>query len=57
MHGVLVKRLGDLSLPRISVVRLTDRPNMTIDVYHGRNTTIQQQCNKYLRVGGGGENP
>ena len=39
MHEVLVNRLGGLSLPRKSVVRLTDRPDMTLDVYHGRNTT------------------
>ena len=32
-----------LSLPRKSVVRLTDRPDMTLDVYRGRKTTIQQQ--------------
>ena len=31
-----VNRLGGLSLPRKSVVRLTDRPNMTLDVYRGR---------------------
>ena len=43
MHEVLVNRLGGLSLPRKSVVRLTDRPNMTLDVYRGRKTTIQQQ--------------
>ena len=43
MHEVLVNRLGDLSLPRKSVVRLTDRPDMTLDVYRGRKTTIQQQ--------------
>ena len=42
VHEVLVNRLGGLSLPRKSVVRLTDRPNMTVDVYHGRKTTIQQ---------------
>ncbi|MEW8247637.1 MAG: hypothetical protein AB2768_16570, partial [Candidatus Thiodiazotropha endolucinida] len=30
-------------LPRKSVVRLTDRPDMTLDVYRGRKTTIQQQ--------------
>ena len=41
MHEVLVNRLGGLSLPRKSVVRLTDRPDMTIDVYRGRKTTIQ----------------
>ena len=43
MHEVLVNRLGGLSLPRKSVVRLTDRPNMTFDVYHGHKTTMQQQ--------------
>ena len=42
MHEVLVNRLGGLSLPRKSVVRLTDRPNMTLDVYRGRKTTMQQ---------------
>ena len=30
-------------MPRKSVVRLTDRPDMTLDVYRGRKTTIQQQ--------------
>ena len=43
VHEVLVNRLGGLSLPRKSVVRLTDRPEMTLDVYRGRKTTIQQQ--------------
>ena len=43
MHEVLVNRLGVLSLPRKSVVRLTDRPDMTLDVYRGRKTTNQQQ--------------
>ena len=43
MHEVLVNCLGGLSLPRKSVVRLTDRPDMTLDVYRGRKTTIQQQ--------------
>ena len=43
MHKVQVNRLGGLSLPRKSVVRLTDRPEMTLDVYRGRKTTIQQQ--------------
>ena len=42
MHEVLVNRLGGLSLPRKSVVRLTDRPDMTLDVYRGRKTTVQQ---------------
>ena len=43
VHEVLVNRLGGLSLPRKSVVRSTDsRPDMTLDVYRGRKTTIQQ---------------
>ena len=41
VHEVLVNGLGGLSLPRKSVVRLTDRPDMTLDVYRGRKTTIQ----------------
>ena len=32
VHEVLVNRLGGLILPRKSVVRLIDRPNMTLDV-------------------------
>ena len=43
VHEVLVNRLGGLSLPRKSVVRLTDRPDMPLDVYRGRKTTMQQQ--------------
>ena len=42
VHEVLINRLGGLSLPRKNVVRLTDRPDMTLDVYRGRKTTIQQ---------------
>ena len=41
----LVNRLGGQSLPRKSVVRLIDRRDMTLDVYRGRKTTIQQQYN------------
>ena len=55
MHEVLVNRLGGLSLPRKSVVKLTDRPDMTLDVYRGRKTTIQpiQQIQPYgLRKSG-----
>ena len=40
---VVVNHLGGLSLPMKSVVRLTDRPDMTLDVYRGRKTTMQQQ--------------
>ena len=43
MHEVLVNRLGGLNLPRECVVWLTDCPYMTLDVYRGRKTTIQQQ--------------
>ena len=46
MHEVLVNRLGGLSLPRKSVVRLSDRPDMTLDVYRGRKTRIQIQIQK-----------
>ena len=42
MHEVLVNLLRGLSLPRKSVVRLTDRPDMTLDVYRGHKTTKQQ---------------
>ena len=49
MHEELVNRLGRLSLPRKSVVRLTDRPDMTLDVYRGRKTTLQQQQEQQLR--------
>ena len=40
VHEVLVSRLGGLSLPRKSMVRLTDRPDMTLNVYRGRKTTL-----------------
>ena len=45
VHEVLVNRLGGLSLPRKSVVRSTDCPDMTLDVYPGRKTTMQQSNN------------
>ena len=41
MHEVLVNRLGGLSLPRKIVVRLTDRPDMTLDV----SVDVKQQHN------------
>ena len=46
VQEVLVNRLGGLSLPRKSVARLTDHPDMTLDVYRGCKTTMQkqQQC-------------
>ena len=50
MHEVLVNRLGGLSLPRKSVVRLTDRPDMTLDVYRGRKTTMQQ-LQQFIGIG------
>ena len=49
MHEVLANRLGGLGLPRESVVRLTDRPDMTLYVYRGRKTTIQQQQQPIFR--------
>ena len=48
VHEVLVNRLGGLSLPRKSVVRLTDRPDMTLDVYRGRKTTKQSKAMQRL---------
>ena len=51
VHEVLVNRLGGLSLPRKSVVRLTDRPDMTLDVYRGRKTTMQQQQQRQISRG------
>ena len=42
MHEVLVNCLGGLSLPRKSVVRLTDSPDITLDAYRGCKTTMQQ---------------
>ena len=32
------------------MVRLTDHPNMTLDVYCGRKTTIQQQQKQHKNV-------
>ena len=51
MHEVLVNRLGGLNLPRKSVIRLTDRPDMTLDVYRGRKTMQQQQQNSDAMIG------
>ena len=47
---VCARSLKGLSLPRKSVVRLTDRPNMTLDVYRGRKTTVQQQQQSYFSL-------
>ena len=44
-------RVNSVAIPRKSVVRLTDCPDMTLDVYRGRKTTMQQQCsNKMMKV-------
>ena len=53
MHEVLVNRLGGLSLPRKSVVRLTDGPDMALVVYHGRKTTTQRPQQNLERGDGG----
>ena len=47
VQEALVNRLGGLILPRKSVVWLTDRRNLTLDVYHGCKTTTQQQQQFY----------
>ena len=52
MHEVLVNRLGGLSLPRKSVVRLTDCPDMTID-YRGCKPAKQQQTTSFTLEGAG----
>ena len=52
MHEVLVNHLGGLILPRKSVVRLTDRPDMTLDVYRRGKTTMQQQQKSRHRMDG-----
>ena len=49
MHEVLVNRLGGLSLPRKSVVRLPDRPDMTLDVYRGRKTTMHHHA-RFVKI-------
>ena len=50
MHEVLAKRLGQ-SLPRKSVVRLTDSPDMTLDVYRESKTTIQPTTTTLVTIG------
>ena len=50
VHEVLVNHLGGLSLPRKSVIRLTDRPDMTLDVYHGRKTTTANSYFKFYGI-------
>ena len=50
MHEVLVNRLEGLSLPRKSVVRLTDRPDMTLHAYRGRKTAIQYNTSFILEL-------
>ena len=44
VHEVLVNCLGGLRLPRKSVVRFTDHPHMTLDVYRGPNNNVQIHC-------------
>ena len=51
MYEALVNRLGGLSLPRKSLVRLTDHTDMTLDVNRGRKTTTQQQQQQNALVG------
>ena len=38
MHEVLINHLGGLSLPRKSVARLTDCPDMTLPYFFGYKT-------------------
>ena len=48
MHKVVVNRLGGLSLPKKSVVRLTDYLDMTSAVYHRCKITTQQHLEACL---------
>ena len=50
LHEVLVNSLGSLSLPRKSVVRLTDRPEITIAGCRGRAATAQQCARKLITL-------
>ena len=52
VHKVLVNHSEGLSLPRKSVVRLTDRPDMTLDVYRGRKTTCNSTTTGSLSQSG-----
>ena len=55
MHEGLVNHLGGLSLPRKSVVRLTDHPDMTLDVYRGHKTTTTTKHVKMAVDGDSGQ--
>ena len=44
VHEKLVNRLGGLSLPKKSVVRLSDRAHITIDVYRGVGGRVVRRC-------------
>ena len=48
MHLVLVNCLGGLRLPRNSIFRLTDRPDMTIAVYRGRKALDSLLCTEFI---------
>ena len=50
VHKVLVDRLGGLSLPRKSVVRLTDCPDMTLDVNKNATTTTKILLNYWFHL-------
>ena len=58
MHEVLVYRLGGLSLPRKSVVMLTDRPDTTLDVCSmadgiSFDVSLSLNCTDLYKRGGG----
>ena len=48
MHEVLVNRLGGLSLPRKSVVRLTDHRDMTLKLFTMDVKQQHKNNNKHL---------
>ena len=49
VHGMLVNRLSGLSLHKKSVVRLTGRSDVIIDVYRGRKITTTTKATAKLR--------
>ena len=47
---VLLNRVGDPSLPRNGVLRLTERPDMTVAVYLGRKQKTQHDDDNKSKI-------
>ena len=50
VHEELANRFGGISLPRKSVVRLTDRPDMTLAVYRERPPEVYAGKKRFSRT-------